>query len=94
MEKTLILEERKIYHKSITKNKILTISANGIPSNADSSNTPSIAIAKIIAEKLNAEVATKLKGQTSGNLFEQVTMNFLKNTFPLLQHLRSGVGKF
>ena len=90
MEKILILDERKIYHKLITENKILTLSTSGIASNADSSNTPSIAIAKIIAEKLNAEVCTKLKGQTSGNLFEQVTMNFLKNTFPRLQHLRPG----
>ncbi len=90
MKKTLILESRKEYHKSLVLNKVLTLSRDGIPSNADSSNTPSISIARLIAEELNAEIGVKLKGQTAGNLFEQLTMQFLKNTFPHLQHLRPG----
>lgn len=90
MEKSLILEQRKIYHKFIVENNILNLSPAGIASNADSSNTPSVAIAQIIAEKLNAKVGTKLKGQTSGNLFERATLNFLEKTFPHLQHLRPG----
>lgn len=90
MEKSIILDERKNYHKLIVENQILNLSSNGIASNADSSNAPSVAIAKIVAEKLNAKVGTKLKGQTSGNLFEKVTMNFLEKTFPRLQHLRPG----
>ena len=90
MEKSIILDERKNYHKAIVVNQILNLSPNGIASNADSSNAPSVAIAKIVAEKLSATVGTKLKGQTSGNLFEKVTMNFLEKTFPLLQHLRQG----
>ena len=90
MEKSIILDERKNYHKLIVENQILNLSPNGIASNADSSNAPSVAIAKIVAEKLNAAVGTKLKGQTSGNLFEKVTMNFLEKTFPRLQHLRPG----
>lgn len=84
MEKILILEERKNYHKFIVENNILSLSSAGIASNADSSNTPSIAIARIIAEKLNANVGAKLKGQTAGNLFERATLNFLEKTF---QHL-------
>lgn len=90
MEKFLIYEARKDYHRLIVENKILTLSKDGIASNADSNNTPSRAIAKGIAEKLNAKNEIKLKGQTAGNLFEQLTMFFLKNTFPYLQHLRSG----
>ena len=90
MEKSIILDERKNYHKLIVENQILNLSPNGIASNADSSNAPSVAIAKIVAEKLNATVGAKLKGQTSGNLFEKVTMNFLEKTFPHLQHLRPG----
>ena len=90
MEQSIILDERKNYHKLIIENQILNLSPNGIASNADSSNAPSVAIAKIVAEKLNAAVGTKLKGQTSGNLFEKVTMNFLEKTFPRLQHLRPG----
>ena len=90
MEQSIILDERKNYHKLIIENQILNLSQNGIASNADSSNAPSVAIAKIVAEKLNAAVGTKLKGQTSGNLFKKVTMNFLEKTFPRLQHLRPG----
>ena len=90
MEQSIILDERKNYHKLIIENQILNLSPNGIASNADSSNAPSVAIAKIVAEKLNAAVGTKLKGQTSGNLFEKVTMNFLEKTFPRLKHLRPG----
>lgn len=90
MEKILILESRKKYHKLLTDKKVLTISADGIASNADSGNIPSIEISKIIAEKLNAEVGAKLKGQTAGNLFEQITMNFIEETFPKMQHLRPG----
>ena len=90
MDNILILEARKKYHKSLVENKVLTLSTNGIASNADSSNVPSKAIAAIIANKLGAYIAPKLKGQTSGTLFEQLTMQFLSDTFPQLQHLRPG----
>lgn len=90
MENSLILKARKEYHRSIVENKVLTLSKDGVASNADSNNTPSRVIAKTIAEKLNAQNGMKLKGQTAGNLFEQLTMLFLKETFPYLQHLRSG----
>ena len=59
-------------------------------SNADSSNAPSKAIAKTIAERLGATVGGKVKGQTAGTLFEQITMQFVSETFPKLQHLRPG----
>ena len=32
----------------------------------------------------------KVKGQTAGTLFEQITMQFISDTFPKLQHLRPG----
>ena len=50
MEKILILESRKKYHKMLSDKKVLTISADGIASNADSGNIPSIEISKIIAK--------------------------------------------
>lgn len=90
MDNILILEARKKYHKALVENKVLTLSENGIASNADSSNVPSKAIAESIAKKLGATVETKLKGQTAGNLFEQLTMQFVSDTFPQLQHLRPG----
>lgn len=90
MDKALIQQAREQYHKRLIENRVLTISAEGVASNADSSNAPSKAIAKIIAERLGAQVCPKVKGQTAGTLFEQITMQFISETFPKLQHLRPG----
>lgn len=90
MDNVLILEARKAYHKELIDKGVLSITADGIASNADSSNQPSRAIAKLVAEKLGAKVGPKVKGQTAGTLFEQITMKFISETFPKLQHLRPG----
>lgn len=81
---------REQYHRRLIENQVLTISPDGIASNADSNNAPSRAIAKIIAERLGAHTGGKAKGQTAGTLFEQITMQFVSETFPKLQHLRPG----
>ena len=90
MGEALILEARSAYHKSLIENGVLSITADGVASNADSSNQPSKAIAQLVAEKLGAKIGAKVKGQTAGTLFEQITMQFISNTFPRLQHLRPG----
>lgn len=90
MDKALIQNAREQYHKRLIDNHVLTITADGIASNADTSNLPSKAIAKIVAERLGADVGVKVKGQTAGTLFEQITMQFVSDTFPKLQHLRPG----
>lgn len=90
MDNVLILDAREKYHKALIDNNVLTLSADGVASNADSSNAPSKAIAAIVATKLGASASPKLKGQTAGTLFEQLTMQFLSDTFPHLQHLRPG----
>lgn len=90
MADALILEARKKYHQSLIENKVLPITETGVASNADSNNTPSQEIAKLVAEKLGARICSKLKGQTAGTLFEQITMQFVMDTFPKLQHLRPG----
>lgn len=90
MDDALILNSRKKYHKALVDNKVLTLSADGVASNADSSNNPSKSIAEIMARRLGATVSPKLKGQTLGTLFEQLTMQFILDTFPNLQHLRPG----
>ena len=90
MDDVLILEARKQYHRSLVEHGVLTLSSDGVASNADSSNAPSKAIAQIIANKLGASIGTKLKGQTAGTLFEQLTMQFIDDTFPKLQHIRPG----
>lgn len=90
MDNVLILEARKAYHKELVEKGVLSITADGVASNADSSNHPSKAIAQMVAEQLGAKVGVKVKGQTAGTLFEQITMQFLSDTFPKLQHLRPG----
>ncbi len=90
MDKVLILEERKAYHTELIKKGVLSISADGVASNADSSNQPSKEIARLIAKKLGAKIGPKVKGQTAGTLFEQITMQFISSTFPKMQHLRPG----
>lgn len=90
MADALIQNAREQYHKRLIESRVLTITADGVASNADSSNMPSRAIAKIIAEKLGAVTGGKVKGQTAGTLFEQITMQFVADTFPKLQHLRPG----
>lgn len=90
MDKALIAEERELFHKALVENKVLTLSESGIASNADSSNQPSRIIAGHIATKLGASISDKAKGQTAGTIFEFLTMEFLRNTFPKLQHLRPG----
>lgn len=89
MNEALFSEARRIYHQGLIDSGVLSL-ANGVASNADSSNVPSKAIAAAIAEQLGAAEGEKLKGQTLGTLFEQQTMLFLNKTFPKLQHLRPG----
>ena len=84
------LQARKEFHASLLKTT-LTINDKGVPSNADSSNRSSIAIAKGIAELLKAEtIAERQAGQTSGNEFEGICAEYVKNTFLKLGHLRPG----
>ncbi|MBO2526415.1 MAG: type II restriction endonuclease [Bacteroidetes bacterium] len=90
MPDTIIQSARKAYHQSLVDNRVLSITADGVASNADSSNAPSKEIARLVAEKLGANTGVKLQGQTAGTLFEQITMQFISDTFPLLQHLRPG----
>lgn len=86
----LLLKTRQQYHKRLVEANVLTISSDGVASNADASNTPSKAIANFIAKRLGATTGEKLKGQTAGTVFEQITMQFISETFPKLQHLRPG----
>lgn len=88
--KALIAEARERYHQALLTNGVLTVDNKGIPSNADSSSRLSISIANGIADQLMAKTQEKIVGQTSGAKFEQLNMQFLLETFPLLQNLRPG----
>lgn len=90
MGEVLFLEARKAYHKELIESGVLSITLDGVASNADSNNQPSKVIAQLMAKRLGAKVGDKVKGQTAGTLFEQITMRFVSATFPKLQHLRPG----
>ncbi len=83
-------EARADFHTALLQS-CLTIDPQGRPSNSDSSNQASVAIAKGIANRLKAEtVGERAAGQTSGNQFEAVCADFVRATFPRLGHLRPG----
>lgn len=83
-------QARTDFHEALLRS-CLTIDSQGRPSNSDSSNQTSVAIAKGIAERLKAEtVGERAAGQTSGNQFEAVCAEFVRTTFLKLGHLRPG----
>lgn len=86
---SLIAIERKRFHEQLL-NTVLTFDSKGIPSNADKDNTSSVTIGTNIANQLLANKGERKSGQTSGNKFEQIVTEFIKNTFPYFQHLRPG----
>lgn len=86
----MIAKARLNYHKALIDQGVLTINANGIPTNADKDNIPSVAIALGIARLLFAETNERQAGQTSGTAFEEITTRFLLDTFPYLQTIRPG----
>lgn len=86
----LIAAERKKYHKRLLETGTLAINASGVATNADKDNAVSVMIARKIAEQLMAETNERVAGQTAGASFESITMSFVKETFPRLQHLRPG----
>ena len=90
MDNVLFAEARKAYHKELIESGVLSLTAEGVASNADSNNQPSKAIAQFMAKRLGAWIGEKAKGQTAGVLFEQITMRFISATFPKLQHIRPG----
>lgn len=92
----LITNARFHFHKRLFETGTLTLTTNGVASNADTSSRGSKAIARKIVDILVEEQhhtvlnADKISGQTLGKQFETLTMEFLRETFPHLQNLRPG----
>ncbi len=87
---SLLSDARRAFHAALLKN-VLRINEQGIPSNADSSNARSIAVAKAVADKIgSAARGERLAGQVSGHQFEEICESFLQETFGHLAHLRPG----
>lgn len=89
-ERAEFADARFSFHRALLES-CLTIDRQGRPSNSDSSNKTSIAIAKGIASRLRAEaVSERAAGQTAGNQFEAICADFVRSTFLRLDHLRPG----
>ncbi|MBR2835406.1 MAG: hypothetical protein IKE43_06845 [Coriobacteriales bacterium] len=86
----LITEQRKWLHTEIIRTGTLAINSEGVATNADRGNKPSVAIASKLALRLMSETHERQAGQTSGSMFEVLLAGFLRRTFPKLQHIRPG----
>lgn len=79
------------FHRGLVENHTLSLSSNGVASNADSSQRTSIAVALAVAQKLDAQtVPQKLTGQKAGKQFEEAVEAFLKEIFPAFRSIRPG----
>ena len=91
----LLARARFHFHEQLLSTGTLTQNADGIVSNADKSSIASKAIAaeilnELVEEGHSVSTAVKISGQTLGKLFEDITMEFLKENFPNLQNIRPG----
>lgn len=89
---------RKGYHKKICK-QLLRIRKNetkgDYPNNADGDSKISVKIAWGITNLLtNKPLYGNISGQEAGHIFEQLTKEYIEETFVLLQHLRPGHWKY
>ena len=101
----LLSDARNAFHKRLL-DTILTIDANGVPSNADKGNRLSVLLAQNVRNRIIENLQKidciteqranytaskkKVSGQSSGAIFEREVMAFLAATFPKLQHIRPG----
>lgn len=89
-----IIELRKNYHNEIC-DKLIRIRKNSTkgdyPNNADGDSKISVKIAwGILNELCENPIYGNLSGQTAGKIFEEVTKDFIEQSFNLLRHLRPG----
>lgn len=90
MGTALLTRARREFHATLMDG-LLTRSNAGVPSNADKSSRPSIAIASSILDQIGpAQTASKLPGQTAGADFEEICATFIRVCFDRLRHLRPG----
>ncbi|MFB7594886.1 NgoMIV family type II restriction endonuclease [Streptomyces sp. NPDC056160] len=82
---------RKNFHDELVDRQTLSLSLDGVASNADSSQRTSVDVALRIAKDLSTQtIPKKLTGQRVGKQFEEAVEGFLSETFPLFQSLRPG----
>lgn len=85
----LVSDARADFHADLIKGVLRN--DGGVLSNADKDNPRSVQIAAGIAGRIGTAIEGKrLKGQVSGNKFEEICEAFLLATFTRLAHLRPG----
>ena len=92
-----LLELRNNYHKLLGKEIIrITSSEKGKHINfSDSGSKVSKAVGLGIAERMNINLTEEnISGQSKGASFETLTLDYIKNAFNLLSHLRPGNWKY
>lgn len=90
MSQPFFAEARRSLHAALLTS-ILRVDSSGVWSNADKGNRASKELARGIAARLGEEAeGARLAGQMSGNKFEEICEEFLKETFLKLEHLRPG----
>lgn len=101
MDEVLILEARKKLHQSLIDTGMWFVDADRVPSNADVGDRAKAKkgifnVSTLIAQKMATYVGVpqfdgdKKKGTSAGVKFEDLMAQFIKDTFPYLQHLRPG----
>ena len=100
-QQALILEARKKFHQNLIDSGMWVVDNIGVPSNADVGDRAKAKIGKyntstLIAQKM-AKIAHipqvdtgKKKGTSAGVKFEDLIAQYIRDTFPNLQHLRPG----
>lgn len=101
MDDVLILEARKKFHQNLIETGMWIVDGNGVPSNADVGDRTKAKEGKFNVSTLIAQrmavladvpqiVGTKKVGTSAGLKFEDLIAQFIRDTFPYLQHLRPG----
>ncbi len=89
---SMLKELRQHYHVRL-QNAIWYIAQDGTPSNADKASRSSVAIAKGMLEA-KQQLTPRAVSQTSGKVFTDATLDFLKEAFFLFEHIRPGPWRF
>jgi len=93
-----IQELRTNYHRAICQQILRIIQKNdapAYPNNAEGTNRASREIALELFNRIGFTPNKQpISAQTAGNLFEQLTKEFLENAFALIQHIRPGKWRY
>lgn len=101
MDDILILEARKKFHQSLITSGMWGVDSIGVPSNADvgdraKAKEGKFNVSTLIAQKMAVlagvpqATGAKKMGTSAGVKFEDLIAQFIRDTFPNLQHLRPG----